>query len=502
MLSTDDTIVAMRREMQPLLETAMEGVLVKARGVLEDVEQQRSKGLAEVAKERAKGLAEVAKERANALAEVDARVVKLRLEVEAMQVHSEAQEGRIKLNIGGYLFQTSVQTLRRLPQTFFDAYFSGRYAQDVCDDGSIFVDRDGEHFGHVLEYMRDGCVSVAEPGAQPSFSLLRALKREFGYYCIEPVAELPAEPVQPEMAYVIGGYDSGSLSSMERYDASTRQWSAAAAMDTARSSFCACVVAGELYAIGGETADTDTRLASVVCYSPSSDTWSHVAPMPVARSSHAGVAVGSAIYVLGGNVGEDPDLTASVLKFDSTQGTWSGIAPMPEARDDFAACAVGSDIYVFGGAARAAIVLSASVVKYDTVANSWSTLAPMPSTAIGHNTSVLGGLVYIVGCGDSFSEVLRFDPISEEWSTLAPTPNHCHHGSSFVLSGFLYVAGGFSNPSTVLRYDVDTNTWTAVLDLRGGRAMCCAVTITAPAPAKEQDFFDSLITKASRKEHS
>jgi hypothetical protein len=74
-----------------------------------------------------------------------------------------------------------VQTLRCAPHTFFDAYFSGRYAQDVCLDGSIFVDRDGEHFGHVLEYMREGVVSVAS-GVEPSVSLLRALKRAFGYY--------------------------------------------------------------------------------------------------------------------------------------------------------------------------------------------------------------------------------------------------------------------------------------------------------------------------------
>jgi hypothetical protein len=38
----------------------------------------------------------------------------------------------------------------------------------VCTDGSIFVDRDGEHFGHVLKNMRDGVVEVAEPGARPS----------------------------------------------------------------------------------------------------------------------------------------------------------------------------------------------------------------------------------------------------------------------------------------------------------------------------------------------
>jgi hypothetical protein len=99
-----------------------------------------------------------------------------------MHTHAEKQQGRVELNIGGYRFETSVQSLRRVPHTFFDAYFSGRYAQDVCDDGSIFVDRDGEHLGRVLEYMRDGVVSMAAPGAQPSVSLLRSLKREYGYY--------------------------------------------------------------------------------------------------------------------------------------------------------------------------------------------------------------------------------------------------------------------------------------------------------------------------------
>jgi hypothetical protein len=87
-----------------------------------------------------------------------------------MHTHKEAQEGRVELNIGGVRFQTSVQALRRVPHTFFDAYFSGRHARDVSEDGSIFVNRDGEHFGHVLEYMWDGVVAVAEPGARPSVS--------------------------------------------------------------------------------------------------------------------------------------------------------------------------------------------------------------------------------------------------------------------------------------------------------------------------------------------
>jgi hypothetical protein len=121
MPTTEETLAAMGREIRLLLETAMEGVLTKARGVLEEAGKQRTKGLAEVAEERAKGLAEVAEERANALADVDARRGELVQEREAMQTHQATQEGHVELNIGGYRFHTSVQTLRRVPHTFFDA---------------------------------------------------------------------------------------------------------------------------------------------------------------------------------------------------------------------------------------------------------------------------------------------------------------------------------------------------------------------------------------------
>jgi hypothetical protein len=284
MRSTEETLEAMRREMRPLLETAMEGVLTKVRGVLEDAEQQRTQGLMEVADERAKGLAEVAEGRDKGLAEVDTRRAELHREVAAMQMHEAAHEGRVELNIGGFRFETSVQTLHRVPHTFFDAYFSGRYAQDVCTDGSIFVDRDGEHFGHVLEYMRDGVISVAEPEARPSITLLRALKREFGFYCIELCAEQPMQAHQPEVALVMGGYHAGNaFASMERYDLSTGQCSVAAAMSTTRCRFGACTLAEELYVIGDFSTDPRGSLSSVEKYTPSSDTWSAVAPLPSAR---------------------------------------------------------------------------------------------------------------------------------------------------------------------------------------------------------------------------
>jgi hypothetical protein len=132
----------------------------------------------------------------------------------------------------------------------------------VSDDGSILVDRDGEHFGHVLEYMRDGVVSVAEPGARPSVSLLRALKCEFDFYCIELVAEEAVEAAQPEIAYAVGGNRAagGKLSSMKQYDVMSGQWSVAAAMGTGRCGFGGCVVVGELYVTGGMVDDRNNAL--------------------------------------------------------------------------------------------------------------------------------------------------------------------------------------------------------------------------------------------------
>jgi hypothetical protein len=294
----------------------MERVLTQVRGVLKEAEQQCTQDLAEVAEERAKGLVEVAEERDKGLSEVNARRAELHREVAVMQMHQAAHEGRVEINIGSFRFETSVQTLRRILHTFFDAYFRGRYAQDVCSDGSIFVDRDGEHSGHVLEYMRDGMVSAAEPGACPSVSLLRALKREFGFYCIELCVEQSMASDQLEFVLVMGGYDAGSvLASMEQYDLSSVQWSSGAAMGTTRYAFGACMMAGELYVTGGFSDDLEGSLSSVEKYTPSSDTWSAVTALPIARCHHAVVAVDSAIYVLGGISGGL--ILARVHKFDS-----------------------------------------------------------------------------------------------------------------------------------------------------------------------------------------
>jgi hypothetical protein len=228
------------------------------------VEEQRKEGIAEVAtekaklnEERAKNLCEVAIEQAKVedqridmLAKVASERAELHRKDTANKKWKEAQEGRVLLNVGGFHFETSVQTLRRIPGTFFDAYFSGRYAQDVCADGSIFIDRDGEHFGHILEYMRDGVLCLANNEAfELDIDLLKWIKRELGYYCIEVLAERVQEVV-----YLVGGTDdfenNKAIASVQCYVAANEHWRPAAPLKTARHKFALCDLAGELYATG------------------------------------------------------------------------------------------------------------------------------------------------------------------------------------------------------------------------------------------------------------
>jgi hypothetical protein len=59
--------------------------------------------------------------------------------------------------------------------------------------------------------------------------------------------EEPAEPEQPETAFVVGGRDFHLVnrSSIERYDAASGQWIAVAPMVKARAYIGACVLASK-----------------------------------------------------------------------------------------------------------------------------------------------------------------------------------------------------------------------------------------------------------------
>ncbi|KAL9951609.1 hypothetical protein ACROYT_G044304 [Oculina patagonica] len=68
----------------------------------------------------------------------------------------------LKLNVGGHLFSTSLETLTKDPGSMLHAMFSGRFDTKPSEDGSYFIDRDGTHFRYILNYLRTGELLVPE----------------------------------------------------------------------------------------------------------------------------------------------------------------------------------------------------------------------------------------------------------------------------------------------------------------------------------------------------
>lgn len=77
-----------------------------------------------------------------------------------MNFDFDASSSMVRLNIGGKKFCTTIDTLtQREPDSMLAAMFSGRHTVSRdSDKGYIFLDRDGKHFRHVLNWLRDGVI--------------------------------------------------------------------------------------------------------------------------------------------------------------------------------------------------------------------------------------------------------------------------------------------------------------------------------------------------------
>lgn len=97
--------------------------------------------------------------------------LKLTIEEEASLVRAERAElefmrkkldsvhfkKHIKLNVGGIIFKTSLDTLRKDSNSLLASMFSGSFdVRPDKEDGAYFIDRDGTHFRYILNYLRTG----------------------------------------------------------------------------------------------------------------------------------------------------------------------------------------------------------------------------------------------------------------------------------------------------------------------------------------------------------
>lgn len=94
-----------------------------------------------------------------------------------MTASSGSSSGTVRLNIGGRRFETTLQTLRRVPDSMLGRMFSDDWRP--AGDVETFIDRDGRHFHHILNYLRDGHTAALPE----EFEQLRQLLREAEVCC-------------------------------------------------------------------------------------------------------------------------------------------------------------------------------------------------------------------------------------------------------------------------------------------------------------------------------
>ncbi|XP_040820246.1 BTB/POZ domain-containing protein KCTD14 [Ochotona curzoniae] len=87
----------------------------------------------------------------------------------------------VELNVGGQLYTTTLDTLRKFPDSKLAEMFSG--SVQACRDarGCFFIDRPGTYFGPILDYLRSGQLPTQH---------ISSVYREAQFYEIKPLIKL------------------------------------------------------------------------------------------------------------------------------------------------------------------------------------------------------------------------------------------------------------------------------------------------------------------------
>jgi hypothetical protein len=163
------------------IESITNGVLKDVGELSKKIESLRE----ECRRESANEIAKLERERK----EIQKQLAKLEALNEDMERGAKAQAERIRLNVGGTLFQTSRDTLM-IEGSYFYAMLASRVWQPD-EHGEYFIDRDPTYFSRILHGLRTGKLNMAGLSSDQ----MEELHLELDYY------QIFKEEVIPKLKY-------------------------------------------------------------------------------------------------------------------------------------------------------------------------------------------------------------------------------------------------------------------------------------------------------------
>jgi hypothetical protein len=127
----------------------------------------------------------------------------------------------ISLNVGGRHLDTTLDTLCRDKSSMLAAMFSGRLPSAMDSGGRYFIDRNGDLFVHVLDWLRMGRLTLPDGGGSNdnNEALLRALLVDAEFYQLQSLVD----ELQSRLTAGRHTTNTGSLAAT-LYHATTSHW--------------------------------------------------------------------------------------------------------------------------------------------------------------------------------------------------------------------------------------------------------------------------------------
>jgi N-acetylneuraminic acid mutarotase len=193
------------------------------------------------------------------------------------------------------------------------------------------------------------------------------------------------------------GKDHGpsGVATVYKYNAATDTWTKEVSLPSARAAGGAGIINNKLYFFGGsdKTRSHDENETFVLDLANQSAGWKQVADFTNARNHLGGIVVAGKLYAIGGQHGLEGSSVAQseVDCYDPVTNKWTKVASLPMAESHFNASTVLYDRYVITvGGENPHNSPKPWVFAYDTVLNKWARLTDLPSARRAGVAGIVG----------------------------------------------------------------------------------------------------------------
>eukprot|EP01133_Synstelium_polycarpum_P004017 gene4017-4652_t len=362
---------------------------------------------------------------------------------------------KIKLDVGGRHFATTLATLTKYPDSMLAAMFSSRFELPRDEDGRIFIDRDGKLFAHILAYLRDGPLWTPPV----AIDMKKRLEIEFAYYGLEPVrTPTTISPTTTPRCVCVAHageapqpHHQGSWSPVPNFSSNIRSYRMLVSHNNA------------IYAITERSSQSNGAASTFQCEAYTVEAgWTFKCAILETMAEYYMVAavVGDQIYAI-----PDAGLHQPIFRFDTVESRWRTTNDyLPTGRTSFALAVLDEYLYVIGGYKGS--TPCADVDRYHPRTGSWCTVSSMGAKRAECSAVVLDDAIYVIGGSQPTSTVERYNPHTNAWTLVCNLSNSRFTiSTSAMLEGKIYAIGSENECeglNIVLQFSPATNTWRRV----------------------------------------